>query len=312
MQKINEREKEDKMTTKIISIMPVNEISDLSREVHKAAITNSNVFYENKLTHLDITEEMLEQRNYSDDEGLYSIMSNIEMDLLKLPRNVNDPEVVKNNLEYMKNLAHYNIPTLLIKEILNDNGLLKTIAERSYQHVNHFDKIVLIDNPNPKGYRLTLHSWTNIYSEDILNEELIHNHRFSFWSHIFRGRLISENFAEATFFSVERKMFKKFIYHPSKTGNIHTCIADGEAQLIKLDSSYIDQGKTYYLNYKTTHRVILPTNGNNICTFVLRGPRERDYTNTYNTFYPDRGIESSVSMMTLEQLKNKLINILGE
>jgi len=50
----------------------------------------------------------------------------------------------------------------------------------------------------------------------------------------------------------------------------------------------------------------------NICTFVLRGPRERDYTNTYNTFYPDRDTDSSVPMMEPDQLKEKLLTILGE
>ena len=289
-----------------------NKLSGLLSNSHQLGETNAQISDKCKTPSIDSIEEVCAYRKYDDSLSLYSMMANLKKDLLELPCNVHDHTVVKSNLEYMKILARHDIPTLLIKEILNDNGLLETVAARSYAHVNHFDKIVLIDNPDPRGYRLTLHSWNKRYDDSIRKEELIHNHRFSFWSHVYRGRLISENFIEAKFFSKGRKTLKKFKYLPSKTGNIHTCTAEGEAQLIKLDNSYVDEGKTYYLNYNTTHRVILPTNGKSICTFVLRGPREREYTNTYNTFYPDRGIESSVPMMTSEQLKNRLINILGE
>ena len=215
-------------------------------------------------------------------------------------------------MEYVKDLAQKDIPTIIIKEILNNNDLLQKVSQQSYEHVNHFDKIVIIDNKDAKGFRLTLHCWNGNYGQKIVDEELIHNHRFSFWSHIFRGRMVSENFVESSCMSIEKKTFNKYIYKPSQTGNIHSCTFDSQSQLTKVDNIYVDQGETYYLSFTTTHRVTLPKNGNNLCTFVLRGPREREYTNTYNTFYPDRGIESSVPMMTPVQLKEKLLKILGE
>ncbi|MCC8399086.1 MAG: hypothetical protein LN563_00630 [Rickettsia endosymbiont of Platyusa sonomae] len=245
-------------------------------------------------------------------KNIYSNLQVIEKELQELSRDVHREEIIKSNLEYVKSLANRNIPTLLIKEILSNNDLLKTVAERSYEHVNHFDKIVLVDNNDPNSFRLTLHSWNCNYGKEIEYEELIHNHRFSFWSHIYRGTLLSESFVEATVLSVERKLFNRYIYTPSTTGNIHTCTFDKKSQLIKLESVCVTQGETYYLNFNTTHRVILPKSGINLCTFVLRGPREREYTNTYNTFYPDRGIASSVPMMTISQLQDKLIAILGE
>lgn len=241
-----------------------------------------------------------------------SVISTTENEILGLPRNVHQENVISDNLEYVKDLAKRDIPTLIINEILDDDNLLQTIAGRSYEHVNHFDKIVIVDNPDPKGFRLTLHSWNGNYGEEIAKEELIHNHRFSFWSHVFRGRLVSENFVESPLFSVEKKNFNKYVYRPSKTGNIHSCTFDKESQLTKLDNIYVDKGETYYLSFTTTHRVMLPKNGNKLCTFVLRDPREREYTNTYNTFYPDRGITSNVPMMTPIQLREKLLRILGE
>jgi hypothetical protein len=239
------------------------------------------------------------------------ILENIEKEVKNLSRDVHNQSIVNKNLDYIKSLAQKKIPEQLIKEILVDEKALETIAKRSYEHVNHFDKIVLIDN-DPSGFRLTLHSWNCNYGKEIPDEELIHNHRFSFWSHIFRGKLVAENFAEAEEFSIEKKTFNKYVYRPSDTGNIHTCTFQEKAQLNKIEKTTKIQGESYYLNFDTTHRILLPESGTNLCTFVLRGPRERDYTNTYNTFYPDRGIESNVPMMTADQLKEKLQKILGE
>lgn len=241
-----------------------------------------------------------------------TLLQTIENEIYSLSKNISQEETIKHHLSYVEELAFKNIPTLLIEKILNDSELLVTIAARSYEHVNYFDKIVLIDNKDPQSFRLTLHSWNCNYGKEIPDEELIHNHRFSFWSHIFRGVLLSENFIESSVMSVEKKTFNRYIYSPSNTGNIHTCEFDKKAQLTKIDTTCYTQGETYYLNYNTTHRVILPKGNMNLCTFVLRGPREREYTNTYNTFYPDNGIASSVPMMTPDQLKSKLIAILGE
>lgn len=237
-------------------------------------------------------------------------LKDIEKELHSLPNSTQDELLVKNNLQYLEDLVKKDVPTSLISEILNNEELLEEIASRSYEHVNHFDKIVLIDNPDPKGYRLTLHSWNCNYGKEIPDEELIHNHRFSFWSHIFRGNLTSENFLEAKEFSIEKKTFNRYVYRPSNTGNIHDCEFDAKAQLDKIETITHKQGEVYYLNYKITHRILLPKDGENLCTFVLRGPREREYTNTYNTFYPERGQSSNVPMMTKEELRKKLLKIL--
>lgn len=237
-------------------------------------------------------------------------LKEIEQDLHSLSLDVHNDKVVSDNSQYLQNLAKNNIPTLLIKEILNDDQLLEEVASRSYEHVNHFDKIVLIDNPDPKGYRLTIHSWNCNYGKEVPDEELIHNHRFSFWSHIFRGNLTSENFLESKDFSIEKKTFNRYVYRPSNTGNIHDCDFDKKAQLNKIETVTHRQGDVYYLNYNITHRILLPKEGENLCTFVIRGPREREYTNTYNTFYPERGKSSNVPMMTKEELREKLIKIL--
>lgn len=247
-------------------------------------------------------------------DAYFTSLKELEEILKLLSKNVRNENVINGNLEFIKDLGRKGTPELLIKEILASEELLAEVAARSYEHVNYFDKIVLIDNKDPSQYRLTLHSWNGVADKMAadVEEELIHNHRFSFWSYIFRGTLLSENFIESDAHSIEKRTFNKFIYRPTQTGNVHECTFDTKVQLNKIENTSISQGNAYYLNFNTTHRVILPKTETNLCTFVLRGPREREYTNTYNTFYPDAGIKSSVPMMKPEQLKIKLLKILGE
>lgn len=236
----------------------------------------------------------------------------VKRQLLELPTDTRRPEVADSNLRYLKDLVSRDIPTRIIREVLDSPELLRIISARSYQHVNHFDKIVLIDAPDPIGYRLTLHYWPGAYDAGVMQQELIHNHRFSFWSHIFRGTLKMENYLEASTMQAGRQILRRYVYQPTTVGNIHSCDFDGEAQLEMQNIAAYHQGDCYYLHYRTTHRVVLPEGRNRICTMVIRGPREREYTNTYNTFYPERGMESSVPTMEPATLERKLNEILEE
>lgn len=111
-----------------------------------------------------------------------------------LPHEV-DERQSEYNLNLVRRLGEAPCISGLIGGILQDDVLMDEIAGRSYRHVNHFDKIVLVDTGAQLGYRLTLHAWCPPYTEKELKDELIHDHRFSFWSTILTGRLVSQNFA---------------------------------------------------------------------------------------------------------------------
>ncbi|WP_208354224.1 hypothetical protein [Pseudaestuariivita rosea] len=240
------------------------------------------------------------------DEARSHVLEDISKSIYALDTDASNPAVIESNLEFMHGLAKAGMPRLILKELVQSKADLVEIAARSYEHVNHFTKVVLVDNANTNGYRLTLHVWTRAQAEEAQKEELIHDHRFSFWSHIVCGNMRSENFHEAEEPSYERKDFRRYIYRPTQTGNIHSCEFDANAQLIREPDKIVPQGDVYYLSYTTTHRVVFPTEHPCLCTLVLRGPRERNHCFTYNTFYPKRGMDSSVPMMSPRELKDKL------
>ncbi|MEV6953725.1 hypothetical protein [Streptomyces sp. NPDC051183] len=205
----------------------------------------------------------------------------------------------------------------LLSRFLEDEALLDEIAGRSYRHVNHFDKIVLVDTGAQLGYRLTLHAWCPPYSEKELNDELIHDHRFSFWSTILTGRLVSQNFAlpegDGASSANPRIGFQQYRYSPEKQGvsttsNFYEFV--GETELEVTGDSIEEQGNAYHLKYHRIHRVVLPLESMT-CTLVLRGPRERNFSNVYNTAYPSTDTTSGNVMFSRDELVGKLKGILA-
>lgn len=216
------------------------------------------------------------------------------------------------NLDLVRRLGASFCKTDLLAHYLSDSALLDEIAARSYRHVNHFDKIVLVDSGERLGYRLTLHLWCPPYTEKELRDELIHDHRFSFWSTILTGRLVSENFSPAADGMAAAAepvtTYRRYRYSPEKKGvTTHTNFYEftGEAPLGMVGESVELQGSAYHLEYRRIHRVILPRESMT-CTLVLRGPRERAFSNVYNTAYPSMDTQSGNSMFSRHELAAKL------
>ncbi|MFF2627549.1 hypothetical protein [Kitasatospora sp. CB02891] len=209
------------------------------------------------------------------------------------------------NLALIRELGRPERITALLKDYLSDPAALAVIADRSYRHVNHFDKIVLVDTDNG-GYRLTLHLWSPPYSEKELHDELIHDHRFSFWSTILTGRLVSQNFSKQE--SPGAVNFRQYRYSPEKlgtasVGNFYEFV--GDTRLTMTDQAVESQGNAYHLQYHRIHRVALPLEAM-VCTLVLRGPRERTFSNVYNTAYPSTNTQNGNVMFSVPELTEKL------
>ncbi len=212
---------------------------------------------------------------------------------------------IRNNFSLVQTAGEPANIISILKEVLDTPSLLTTVANKSYRHVNHFDKIVLIDSDNQDGYRLTLHLWSPPYTEQEINDELIHDHRFSFWSTLLTGDLVSENFSRAS----EGQIFRQYRYVPERSTLSNFYEFMGEMPLVRTAPQKNVAGETYYLYYESTHRVLLPRAGMT-CTLVLRGPRVRPFSNVYNTTYPTQHTRISNTTFSEEQLSKKLQSLL--
>ncbi len=208
-------------------------------------------------------------------------------------------------------LARPKIMLSILNQVIKDDDVLARVAGRSYRHVNHFDKIVLVDADAIRGHRLTLHLWRPPYSETELNDELIHDHRFSFWSAILTGNLISQAFRTVDEAGLEFRSYRYIPERRAATTRVNFYEFCGHARLKRTEISTMSVGESYYLPYESIHRVLLPRDGMT-CTLVLRGPRERPYSNIYNTTYPVTDTESPTQPFASDELAQKLIALADE
>lgn len=195
----------------------------------------------------------------------------------------------------------------IIREVLEDREYLAEVSSNSYKHVNHFSKIVLINDENQDHCRLTLHIWKPPFTESEISQELIHDHRFSFSSYVLCGEQIHEIFNESKEKSITKVRFQKYKYLPSATGNIHDCFFEEDVYLDQVAEKTVSRGQVYTMHNESIHRIVFPEGDEPIISFLVRGPRKRNYTHTYNTFYPREGTVSNVPMYTPDELRELLI-----
>ena len=219
------------------------------------------------------------------------------------------PETIKRNRLLVARIGQPHIFCPMLEQILNDRYLLADVAGRSYRHINHFDKIVLIGNDDPQAYRLTLHLWRPPYTETELCDELIHDHRFNFWSVILTGALTSENLE----FSESGELFRQYRYTPElRSLAFHDFYEfSGETRLAKTTTSRRVAGESYYLSAPSIHRIVLPQTMIT-CTLVLRGPRLRRYSTVFNTEYPKKNTLFENEMFSPNDLSIKISALLNE
>jgi hypothetical protein len=229
-------------------------------------------------------------------------LDELEQAIGRLPT---DLGAVDRKLMLIQGLARPEVMLSILNQVIEDDDALARVAGRSYRHVNHFDKIVLVDADAIRGHRLTLHLWRPPYSEAELNDELIHDHRFSFWSAILTGNLVSQAFGIADEAGLEFRSYRYIPERRASSTRVNFYEFCGYARLKRTEISTMSVGESYYLPRESIHRVLLPQDSMT-CTLVLRGPRERPYSNIYNTTYPVTDTESPTQPFEPDELAQKL------
>jgi hypothetical protein len=224
----------------------------------------------------------------------------VEQTLQRMPTD-GSAQTCDDNLTLVASLGQPASALRMIETLVTDPTALGTVAGRSYRHVNHFDKIVLVDSPDPGAYRLTLHIWNPPYGEAELRNELIHDHRFSFWSCVLTGNLVSENYE----LSEAGTRFREYQYCPEDRTSTSFYHFAGERMLAPTSLSRKKAGESYHLGYDRIHRVVLPQE-HLLCTLVLRGPRRREFSSVFNTVYPREDAVVEHSMFSETEVSSRL------
>ncbi|MGH3251091.1 MAG: hypothetical protein ACRDOI_33450 [Trebonia sp.] len=219
-------------------------------------------------------------------------------------RETPDDLVLDRGHQFLAEVSEPSALGALLEAVRSAPEALRSVAAQSYRHVNHFDKIVLIGNPDPGAFRLTLHSWTPPYEESEVSEETIHDHRFNFWSAILFGTQLSLNYVEHP----NGAPYRKYKYSPENRDVQFSEFYEyqGEVRLLPHSIDTRHEGSQYYLSAgETIHQVLLPLEAP-MASLVLRGPRLHSYSNCFNTSYPVQGTAFENAMFSPEKLDAKL------
>ncbi len=208
-----------------------------------------------------------------------------------------------NNLATISQIAQPEHLVSVLTSITEDEGLLRLTASRSYRHVNHFDKVVLYDE-DPTQYRLTLHIWEPPYSDEERLDECIHGHRFSFWSSVLTGELVSINFVEQE----DGHVYRSYSYCPEERDKENFYTYEGETRLSAITTVLTAQEASYYARYDQIHRIDLPQI-DAVTTLVLRSPRIRERSIVYNTSYPETDLRVTNVFFSEEEVRQKLLTL---
>lgn len=187
------------------------------------------------------------------------------------------------NSSFVAAMAKPEVIGSIIRQILAGGHEVAEIARRSYRPAANFDEIVLIDAADIRSYRLTLRLWDPPYTVGDIAEASIHDHRFGFWSAVLIGSVTTETFTR----DASGMPFNEYQCVPEKHGEL--TVGDrytpmGLTYLAAGAAAVAGPGGVSYLPYHRIHRVVFPDDL--VCTLVMRGPRQRNYTSVYNNYRP--------------------------
>ncbi|MEY8746828.1 hypothetical protein AB9M62_47610 [Bacillales bacterium AN1005] len=164
----------------------------------------------------------------------------------------------------------------LLTSLLKDDIWLEEIAQRSYTHINGFDKLVLIESKEPE-YKLRLHIW---WPEHFVNHiEHIHNHPWHFSSRILTGNLRFQTFRETSATEIA-PLYHHQTFPPIPGDSGHIIKRIGTKKLdIDFDGT-ISAGSFYTMHKDIMHRVIKIKEETN-STLLLQGPFGEGISNLF-------------------------------
>jgi hypothetical protein len=171
----------------------------------------------------------------------------------------------RNALEF---LGSPDVLRLLIWDILKRPDALARSSSMSYRHALGFQKVVLRELPN--GVQLRLHIWNSDVNR--LPED-IHDHRYSFVSHVISGSLTNKLYVS----DVTGKSYFEYRDYSLPSDNCWSFRWHAEVGVDLLSADVHTAGSTYLVTSDALHTVEVPF-GTMASTLYIQFSTERSWT----------------------------------
>ncbi|MEV5892548.1 hypothetical protein [Nonomuraea fuscirosea] len=189
----------------------------------------------------------------------------------------------------------------LIGQVLPDDGLLASIAARSYYHANNFLKVVLMAG-DQDAWKLRLHVWHPRSPGTEIKMEDVHSHRWDFTTAIVLGKYRALEFGTGP-----GDEYHHYKYLPVGENQTFSLEAHGQERLHRLFDAILPAGTTYHLDHRVLHSICRASDGPT-ASIVLHGPAMRDSTNVFRTSPAGDQVKSEtrVERPSVDQLHKEL------
>ena len=152
---------------------------------------------------------------------------------------------------------------------LSDPVRLATLARESYRHDNGFLKLLLFRS-QCDHLRVRLHIWPKT---DVRRQN-IHDHRFSFWSRIVRGRMINHVWEVGV-----GEIREHFQYYSRAGKSYYAMMKLGTTSLVETRQFCVAAGGSYFFESGCLHAIECPVE---TVTILVEDRRElRPFANVY-------------------------------
>ncbi len=202
----------------------------------------------------------------------------------------------------------------LIEQILNDEALLKRVAQASYRNVTGFLKVVLAAGKGENAWKIRLHVW-----EQKEEKEFPHNHKWDFYSKIISGYLSQDIYAKSTAACDAQNLHSVrepvSLMPTSESGALPCPCRDNyilnpkalDAAIVSLtreSTDIIGNGESYMMPHHLIH-AITPGKGSMSLVFT-----SEKITDNSEVFVPTHMLDTDLSRhapsVTAEELKDEL------
>lgn len=199
-----------------------------------------------------------------------------------------------------------------LRTLLKDEEALNKIAQKSYNHPNHFAKLILNDDKE-KGIKLRLHIWGNpLTSQSAKLFSEVHNHRWSFVSIPLLGTFKELRFKEIEEGTTLEKVYSVYKYECYPRNESSQEIKGGTEVTLLQNEEYIrSAGELYFCDAGAVHHyepITYPA-----ASLILTFNTVEGYALMYKDSPISDGSEDlkiTTPPLTVEDVKSLLISLL--
>lgn len=245
-------------------------------------------------------------------------MTEYKRQLEEINKRYSEKSIKESDMEYFKENFNKEKVIKLLENIIEDEYLLRKVADRSYSHALGFDKIVLIDLSKDikdcdTKTQLRLHFW-DANNDAVPMVESMHEHSFNFISTVLSGYLENQVFEYNELSKKEEELYLLTSIQGYYVSNrvrgekkAYKHVFDKNIILNACKVKHINEGEYYYHDYKNPHRLYFDNKILN-STILITTPEPKNPQGgslQRPTYYQKDEINYTKKSINVLELKNK-------